>query len=55
MARNPKDVIVSYYYYHKLMDYQQYTGNIETFAQYFIDDKSTSRLFLFCFCFSMVT
>merc|ERR1712071_348807 len=39
VARNPKDVIVSYYYYHKLMDYQQFTGNIETFAEYFIEDK----------------
>ena len=38
MARNPKDVIVSYYHYHKLMDYHQYTGDLATFAHYFMRD-----------------
>lgn len=39
VIRNPKDVIVSYYHYHKLMDYQQYTGSVEDFAEYFMDNK----------------
>lgn len=39
VARNPKDVIVSYFYYHKLMDYHQYSGDLETFAEYFMNDR----------------
>jgi len=38
VARNPKDVIVSYFHYHKLMDYHQYSGDLETFAEYFMKD-----------------
>ena len=39
VARNPKDVIVSYFYYHKLMDYHQYSGDMETFAEYFMNNS----------------
>lgn len=39
MARNPKDVIVSYYHYHRLLEFHQFTGDLETFAEYFITDK----------------
>ena len=39
VARNPKDVIVSYYFHHKLIKLHEYKGSIEEFAQYFMDDK----------------
>jgi len=39
VARNPKDVIVSYYYYHKLMHFQQFNGSVEAFAEYFMNNK----------------
>lgn len=39
MARNPKDVIVSYYHYHRLLEFHQFTGDLEAFAEYFITDK----------------
>ena len=37
VVRNPKDVIVSYFYHHKLMDLHTYT--IEKFADYFMNDE----------------
>ena len=39
VARNPKDVIVSFFYHHKLMKLHNYTGDIEQFAQYFMDNE----------------
>ncbi len=42
VARNPKDVIVSYYYFHKMMDFAKFTGDLDTFAEYFMEDKSNS-------------
>lgn len=42
MARNPKDVIVSYYHYHRLLEFHHYTGNLENFAEYFMTDKGLS-------------
>ena len=39
VARNPKDVIVSYYHYHRLMDFHQFDGDIEAYAEYFMADK----------------
>jgi len=45
VARNPKDVIVSYYHYHRLMECHHFTGDLETFANYFITDKLYSAPF----------
>lgn len=39
VARNPKDVIVSYYYHHKLIKFHNFSGEMEEFAQYFMKDK----------------
>ena len=38
VARNPKDVAVSYYNFHKAFFGFLYTGDFEAFAQYFMDD-----------------
>lgn len=43
VARNPKDVAVSYYYFHKTNPALLYTGDFETFVQYFQDDLSEFR------------
>ena len=40
VARNPKDVIVSYFYHHKFWDeLHGFNGNLEEFAQFYIDDE----------------
>ena len=39
VARYPKDVIVSYYFHHRLMKGQSYTGEMETFARYFMHNE----------------
>ncbi|EFX63192.1 hypothetical protein DAPPUDRAFT_268909 [Daphnia pulex] len=39
VARNPKDVIVSFYHHHKLMKMQGCDGNLENFADYFMKDQ----------------
>lgn len=39
VARNPKDVIVSYYFHHKLIKLHGYIGTLEEFAQFFMDDE----------------
>lgn len=39
VARNPKDAIVSFYFHHKLIKIHDYTGDVEEFAQYFMDDE----------------
>lgn len=39
VARNPKDVIVSYYHYHRLLEFHKFSGDLETFAEYFIRDE----------------
>ncbi len=39
VARNPKDVIVSFFYHHKLMKMQGFVGELENFADYFMQDK----------------
>lgn len=44
LARNPKDVIVSYYHFHKLMKAQTFTGDLDQFAQYFMDNEREYRL-----------
>ncbi|XP_045029307.1 sulfotransferase 1E1 isoform X1 [Daphnia magna] len=38
VARNPKDVMVSYYHHHKLMKMPSYSGDFETFVNYFMND-----------------
>lgn len=42
VARNPKDVIVSDYFHHKMMHYHGYQGDIEEFAQLFMDNEGTT-------------
>ena len=44
VARNPKDVILSYFHYHKLFRVQQFNGNLESFADYFMTDKGNLTL-----------
>ncbi|KAI9563465.1 hypothetical protein GHT06_010928 [Daphnia sinensis] len=39
VARNPKDVIVSYYFHHKLIKSHGYTGTLEELAEYFMNDE----------------
>ena len=39
VARNPKDVIVSYFHHHKLLAVQDFTADIEKFADYFMKDE----------------
>jgi len=46
VARNPKDVIVSYYHFHKLMAIQQFTGDFDTFVELFIKDESMMLIHL---------
>lgn len=47
VARNPKDVIVSYFHYHRLIDFHQFTGDLESFADYFMSDKGMYAVPLF--------
>jgi hypothetical protein len=44
VARNPKDVIVSFYHHHKLMKMQGCDGNLENFADYFMKDQGAITL-----------
>lgn len=46
VARNPKDVIVSYYHHHKLIPMMNFTGNMDEFAEYFMKDLSKFALSL---------
>ena len=39
--RNPKDVIVSYFHHHKLFNRHGFLGDVELFAQYFMNDEGT--------------
>jgi len=39
VARNPKDVMVSYYHHHRLIDMHEYRGTVEEFADYFMNDE----------------
>lgn len=39
VARNPKDAIVSFFYFHKLVKLCTFTGDMEQFAEYFMDNK----------------
>ena len=42
VARNPKDVIVSFFHHHKLTRLSGFQGDMETFADYFIKDERES-------------
>ena len=46
MARNPKDVIVSYFHHHKLLTLHKFTADIEKFADYFMKDECKNVLAL---------
>ena len=39
VARNPKDVIVSFYYHHLLIPNIEMNADLSTFARFFINDK----------------
>ena len=43
VARNPKDVIVSYYHHHKLFKMYGFNGDVDVFADYFLTDQSKKR------------
>ena len=44
VVRNPKDVITSFFHFHKLFRVCEFTGDMELFAQYFMDDmRMTNR------------
>lgn len=43
IARNPKDVAVSYYHYHKVHPSLGFTGDFESFVEYFMNGLSKSR------------
>ena len=46
VARNPKDVIVSFYHHHKLFKFYGFSAEIDVFADYFMRDLSAC-----CFLF----
>jgi sulfotransferase len=48
VARNPKDAIVSLFYFHKLVNLCTYTGDLETFVDYFIENKGPSLFRIEC-------
>lgn len=39
VARNPKDAIVSLFYFHKLVNLCTYTGDLEQFVDFFLENK----------------
>ena len=39
MARNPKDALVSYFHHHKLFKIQEFSGDIEEFAECFMKNQ----------------
>ena len=44
MARNPKDVIVSYFHFHKLVRFMKFAGNLEAFVDYFVSNKGSLHI-----------
>jgi hypothetical protein len=51
MARNPRDVIVSYFNHHKLFHGHGFLGDLELFAQYFMNDEGNiRRVYKFYLC-----
>ena len=49
VARNPKDVIVSYYYHHRLIKFHYFDGDLESFAHRFMQDQGEVRISLSLF------
>ena len=49
VARNPKDVIVSFYHHHRLIKYHGCDTDIETFADYFMRDLGSLYIYIFFF------
>ena len=44
VARNPKDVVVSFFFHHKLIKIHKFTGDMQLFAEYFMNDQGTFKL-----------
>ena len=44
--RNPKDVITSFFHFHKLFRVCEFNGDMELFAQYFMDDMRKHNLII---------
>lgn len=40
VARNPKDVAASYFHFHKSLPIYHFTGDFESFLEYFMDGLS---------------
>lgn len=61
MARNPKDLVVSYYQFHRSLRTMSYRGTFQEFCRRFMNDKCKNRLsmldviymtvFMFCFIY----
>ena len=47
VARNPKDVIVSFYHHHKLIKFHEFKGDVARFADYFMKGLSGSCCSIF--------
>jgi hypothetical protein len=43
VARNPKDAIVSFFYFHKLVKLCYYAGEMDDFVDYFLNNKRKTR------------
>ncbi|CAL4140788.1 unnamed protein product, partial [Meganyctiphanes norvegica] len=39
VARNPKDVVVSYYHHHRMLKAHNYVGSFDDFVDYFVNDE----------------
>lgn len=55
VARNPKDVIVSYYFHHKLIKIHGFDGTLEEFAEYFINDEGTCCILIIDFAINRLS
>lgn len=48
VARNTKDAIVSFYHHHKLVKLHDFRGNLEEFADYFMEDEGIRNISRTC-------
>jgi len=46
VARNPKDVIVSYFHHSRLVNSIPFQGDLDKFAEYFMNDECTIDYFI---------